>query len=94
MRALHRTAATLALLIAAAPAAAIDIVPSLLAYASESQRVPGTPLIEFDRDDWAAFIGSEAPRYQLPALAELVATTAPPPSDSNDSIVSQVWERR
>jgi hypothetical protein len=82
------------LLLTAAPAVAIDIAPSLLVYAIDSMREPGTPLIEFDRDDWAAFIGGGAAQYRLPELADAIDTTALPASESKHSIITQVWERR
>jgi hypothetical protein len=88
------TGAIAALLLAAAPTAAIDIAPSLLAYASEANRAPGSPLIVFDREDWADFLGGETAEYRVPALAAVIEAPAAPAIDSGDSVLTQVWERR
>jgi len=98
----HRfTAILLAVLIVAAPAAANDIAPSLLHDESELTRQPDAPLIEFDSEDWATFIGGNAPEYQLSALGtateafgRTVAADTPQPSGlADERVFTQVWER-
>jgi len=98
----HRfTAALLAVLIVAAPAAAIDIAPSLLHVESQLNRQSDTPLIEFDEEGWANFIGGNSPEYQLSALGtatdefgRAAAIRLPPPAGLTDErVFTQVWER-
>jgi len=73
MRVIHRSAAaTAALLLIALPAGATDIAASLLLFTSDAVRVSNTPLIEFDADDWANFLGGGTPEYELPGLGSRI----------------------
>jgi hypothetical protein len=99
----HRLAAAVfAALIVAAPAAAIDIAPSLLQIGIDLNRQPDAPLIEFDNEDWASFIGGNAPDYQLSGLGTaadglgLTAAFRMPVSVElgDERVFTQVWERR
>jgi hypothetical protein len=104
MRVHHRSAAVLAaLLLTAVPASATLITPPVLQIAGEIALQPNSPLLEFDVEDWASFIRSDAPEYQLSALGsgidefgEASAYRIPHPDDDdndNDRILTQVTKR-
>ena len=91
MRAIHRfLVALISLLVAAAPAAALDIAPSLDGSSWESWTKLHPNILEFDDDDWALFICPDPSEFLLP---ELGAEDADFGADGLEGLLTQVWER-
>jgi hypothetical protein len=101
MRVHHRSAAVLAaLLLAAVPASATVITSSTHQIVREVALEPTSALLAFDVEDWASFIRSGAPEYQLPALGSGIVAFGGPgefqmslPNDFDDGrILTRLWE--
>ena len=89
MRAIHRCiVAVISLLLAAAPAAALEIAPALDGSDWDHWAYLYQPILEFDDSDWAIFIHNEAPEFSLPALEAMDAGAA-----SVEGLLTPVWER-
>jgi hypothetical protein len=102
MREFHRSAAMLvALLLAALPASATLINSSEHDATSAIGHQNGSPLIEFDVEDWVAFISSDSPEYPLSSLGSGIDEFGGPsefqlvlPNHFDDEpILTQVWNR-
>ena len=102
MRVHRRSAAVLAtLLLTAVPASATVIDSALFDIAGEVGHQPNAPLLEFDVEDWAAFVRSPAPEYQLSTLGSGIDAfggpgefAIPPPHDLGDErMLTQIWDR-
>ncbi len=91
MRAIHRCiVAVTSLLLAAAPAAALEIATALDGSGWDHWAYLDRPVLEFDDHDWAIFIHSDAPEFFLPALDAMNADAG---ADSVEGLLTQVWER-
>ena len=91
MRAIHRCiVAMISLLLAAAPAAALEIVTALAESGWDHWAYLDQPILEFNDYDWAIFIHSDAPDFFLPALDGMNVDAG---SDSVEGLLTQVWNR-
>jgi hypothetical protein len=90
MRAIRRfSAALISLLLAAAPAAALDIAPALDGSSWESLAELNRNVLEFDDHDWALFICPDESEFLLPPLE---APNADFGADGLEGLLTQVWE--
>jgi len=90
MRAICRSwLALISLLLAAAPAAALQIATPLGGSGWGSWSAVELTAIEFNDDDWAAFIEAESFELFPPPFGALETDFV-----SVESLLTQVWERR
>jgi len=91
MRAIRRfSAALISLLLAAAPAAALDIAPALDGSSWASWAELNRNVLEFDDHDWALFICPDESEFLLPKLE---APDADFGAGGLEGLLTQVWER-
>ena len=91
MRAIRRfIVVSISLLFTAAPAAALEISPSLDGNGWDHWGYLDRTIIEFDDRDWALFIRGDSSEFMLPAL-----DTSGADFDAVDmeGLLTQVWER-
>jgi hypothetical protein len=82
------TLALLALLLAAAPANALDILPALDGNGWDQWADLQPVVLEFDDDDWELFLRDDASEILPPAFGAVTAT-----SGEHAGLLTQVWER-
>ena len=91
MRAIWRfVVASISLLLAAAPAAAVDITPALDGSSWEKWMELAPTILEFDDGEWQKFICSAESEFLLPPLGALDADFAP--ADTGN-LLTQVWQQ-
>jgi hypothetical protein len=91
MRAIRRfVVALISLLLAAAPAAALDIAPALDGSSWEHWAGLGRTVLDFDDRDWALFICDDASEFLLPAFEAVDADLG---AGGLEGLLTQVWER-
>lgn len=91
MRAIRRIiVASISLLLAAAPAAAVDIAPALDGSSWERWAELGPKVLEFDDRDWEIFLCLGESKFLLPPLG---AADAEFSAVEMEGLVTQVWNR-
>jgi hypothetical protein len=89
MRAIRQfTVALITLLLAATPALALDIASALDVNGWDGYSELERPVLEFDDEDWARFIGIDAFEFFPPG--DDGASTV---SDAAAGLLTRVWER-
>jgi hypothetical protein len=91
MRAIWRfVVASISLLLAAAPAAAVDIAPALDGSSWEKWAELAPTILEFDDGEWQGFLCTGESEFLLPPLGALEADFG---AADMEGLLTQVWQR-